>query len=72
MENIIKGLQFVLDTIGTGTSTLGDVGKGTEAYGLAEQFVAGGTDSFVSAFKTVFNFFAGILGMFGVEVGGVK
>lgn len=60
MDKIIEALQFVLNTIGVGTSTLGQVGAGTVDYGTAEVKIASGTDSFVGAFKTVFNFIAGL------------
>lgn len=60
MDKIIEALQFVLNTIGVGTKTIGQVGKGTESYGISEQAFAAGTDSFVGAFKTIFNFIAGI------------
>ncbi len=72
MDKFIEGLQTVLNGIGAGTSSLDSVGKGTENYGVAEQKVAAGTNNFVAAFKTIFNFFASVLNMFGVEMGGVQ
>ena len=60
MDKVIEALQTILNGIGAGTSALGDVGKGTVDYGTAEVKVASGTDSFVGAFKTVFNFIAGL------------
>ena len=67
MENIITGLQYVLDALGTGISTLSQIGAGTESYGVAAQKKAAGTGSFIGAFKTVFNYFAGLFGFAAVE-----
>ena len=63
MDVIIQALQFIITTVETGDSAVIDGASGVQDYAEAPKRIATGTNLMLKAFKTVYNFFAGLIGI---------
>lgn len=62
MDKVVTVLQALLDGLTAGIKATGSITGGTKDYADATNTAAGGTGKMGDAFKTIFNYFAGLFG----------
>ena len=67
MDQVITALQTILDGLSAGISAVLSFTDGAKKYADAGADAAKGTGDMSSAFKTVFNFIAGLTGIGTLE-----